>query len=343
MRKWTLGLVAVGALVCAPSALAATSPTVAPSATTSISDTDATLHGTVDPNGLVTTYQFDWGPTNALGKVSPTTAASAGAGTTAVAETTKLVDLSPDTTYYFTLVATNSDGSSTTPVETFKTTGNPAPGPTTGAAADVGRYQATLTGAINPNNQATTYFFEYGLTTSYGLQTNAQTLPAGITTVPVSLTLPGLAPGFTFHYRLVADHGSTSVSYGADSSFETIPFPRPLTPFHYNVSPRKSAKVPSQYSFSGTVGIPFGTPAALACFGKVQVRFLDGTRQVASSSVTVLPNCSYSATVRVSRSRFSGGWLNVTFQYKGDTYVAPSALKRIKIVAGKAPAKQNKK
>jgi hypothetical protein len=343
MRKWTLGLVAMAALVWAPAALAASSPTVAPSATTSISETDGTLHGTVNPNGLATTYQFDWGPTNALGKLAPATAASAGAGTAAVAESTKLEGLSPDTTYYFTLVATNADGSSTTPVETFKTTGNPAPGPTTGAATGVGRYQATLTGAINPNNQITSYFFQYGPTASYGFQTYSQTLPAGVATVPVGLTLPGLAPGFTFHYRLVASHSATSISYGADASFETEPFPRPLTPFHYIVSPRKAAKVPPQFTVSGSVGIPFGTPAALACFGNVEVRFLDGTRRVASSDITVLPDCTYSGVVRVPRSRFAGGWLNVTFQYSGDTYVAPSAQKRIKIVAGKAPAKKKTK
>ena len=315
MRKWTLGLVAVGALLWAPQALAASSPTVAPGATTSISETDATLHATVNPNGLATTYQFDWGPTNALGKVSPATAASAGGGTVAVAKATELVGLSPDTTYYFTLVATNSDGSSTTPVQTFKTTGNPAPGPTTGAAVDVGRYQATLTGTISPNNQATSYFFEYGPTSSYGFQTYAQTLPAGTTTVPVSLTLPGLAPGFTFHYRLVASHSSTSVSYGSDSTFETEPFPRPVTRFDFNVSPRTAARVPLRYTVGGRIGIPSGTPAALACFGKVHVRFLAGGRQVASDSVTVLPNCTYSAVVRVSRPHFRGGRLSVTFRY----------------------------
>jgi hypothetical protein len=338
MRKWTLGLVAVAVLIAAPQAFAASSPTVAPGATTAISATGATLHGTVNPNGLATTYHFDWGPTEALGKVSPATPAAAGAGNAAVAQATKLAGLSPDSTYYFTLVATNSDGTSTTPVETFKTTGNPAPGATTGAATDVGRFQATLTGAINPNNQATSYYFEYGLTASYGLQTEAQTLAAGVTTVPVSLTLPGLAPGFTFHYRVVANHGSTSVSYGADSSFETEPFPRPATRFNYDVTPRHATRVPSRFLLSGEIGIPSATPAALACFGTVQVRFLDGRRQVASRTVTVLPNCTYSAAVRVARSRFRGGRLNVSFRYSGDNYVAPSTLRHIAITAGRAPA-----
>jgi hypothetical protein len=331
MRKFTLGLVVLGALIWAPLAVAASSPTVAPGATTSISETDATLHGSVDPNGVLTTYQFDWGPTNALGHVSPATAASAGAGTTAVAVSTKLAGLSPGTTYYFTLVATNSDGASTTPIEAFKTTGNPAPGPTTGAAANVGRFQATLTGTIDPNSEATTYFFEYGLTSSYGLQTYAQTLPAGIAPVPVSVTLPGLAPGFTFHYRLVASHGSTSVSYGADSAFETEPFPRPVTRFDFNISPRMPARGQWRFAVSGRVGIPSGTPAALACFGKVHVRFLVGGRQVTSDGVTVLPNCTYSAVVKVSRARFQGGRLGVTSRYGGDSYVAPSALRRTTI------------
>jgi hypothetical protein len=338
MRRWILGLVAVGALVLVPLAYAASSPTVAPSATTSISETDATLHGSVNPNGLATTFQFDWGPTDALGKLSPATATSAGAGTVAVAETTKLAGLSPDTTYYFTLVASNSDGTSTTPVETFKTTGDPAPGPTTGAAANVGRYQATLTGTVNPNDEATTYFFEYGLTSSYGLQTYALTLPAGTATVPVSLTLPGLAPGFTFHYRLVASHGSTSVSYGADSTFETEPFPRPLTRFVFAVSPRTYTTAPSHFTVSGQIGIPAGTPAALACFGTVKVRLLDASRRVAAANVNVLPNCTYSAVVNVRRSRLRAGRLVVTFRYGGDNYVAPSNLRRLTITAGKASA-----
>jgi hypothetical protein len=341
MRKWTLGMVALGALIWAPTALAAASPTVAPSATTAISDTEATLHGTVNPNAIATTYQFDWGPTDALGMVSPATAASAGAGKTAVAEHTTIVGLSPDTTYYFTLVATNGDGTSTTPVESFKTTGNPPPGPTTGAAAAVGRYQATLTGAINPNNQITYYYFQYGLTASYGLQTDQQTLPAGTATVPVSLILPGIAPGVTFHYRLVAFHGSTSISYGADSTFETEPDPRPVTRFNYDVSPRKDATVPSSFKITGNIGVPPGTPTTLACFGKVEVRFLTQKgHEVAASSVNVLPDCTYSANVTVPRSHFKGGPLSVSFRYGGDNYVQPSTLRRIDIVAGKTPAKK---
>ena len=68
-------------------------------------------------NGLATTYQFEYGPTAALGSKSPATPASAGSGTVALAESARLVGLSPDTTYYFELVASNSAGSSNTPAE----------------------------------------------------------------------------------------------------------------------------------------------------------------------------------------------------------------------------------
>ena len=170
MRKLTLIAAVAAALIYAPVALAASSPTVSASAPTGIGQTAATLHGTVKANGLATTYQFEYGPTTALGSKSPATAASAGSGTVAVAESARLVGLSPDTTYYFELVASNSAGSSNTPVRSFKTTGNPAPGVTTEPAANVRRYTATLVGTISPNNQATSYYFQYGVTTATGIR-----------------------------------------------------------------------------------------------------------------------------------------------------------------------------
>ena len=97
MRKMTLIAAVAAALIYAPVALAASSPTVSASAPTAIGQTAATLHGTVKANGLATTYQFEYGPTTALGSKSPATPASAGSGTVALAESARLVGLSPDT------------------------------------------------------------------------------------------------------------------------------------------------------------------------------------------------------------------------------------------------------
>jgi hypothetical protein len=75
MRKLTLIAAVAAALIYAPAALGASSPTVSASAPTGIGQTAATLHGTVKANGLATTYQFEYGPTTALGSKSPATAA----------------------------------------------------------------------------------------------------------------------------------------------------------------------------------------------------------------------------------------------------------------------------
>ncbi|MDE3133993.1 MAG: hypothetical protein KGL15_08010, partial [Acidobacteriota bacterium] len=195
MRKVISAAVLVAALVCVPTALAAASPTVSAQAATSIGQTSAVLHGTVNPNGLATTYQYHYGPTTALGSVVPATPASAGAGTTATARAARVGGLSPDTTYYYQLVASNSAGSSSTPIESFKTTGNPAPVTTTSPAVGVSRYGATLVGVINPDNEVTTYHFDFGLTTAYGFQSADKTIPAGSAPVAISIPLPGLQPG----------------------------------------------------------------------------------------------------------------------------------------------------
>ena len=168
MRKLISAAVLAAALVCVPIALAASSPIVSAGATTGIGQTSATLHGTVNPNGPATTYQFHYGPTSALGSLSPTTAASAGAGTAGVAVATKLTGLSPDTTYYFQLVASNSAGTSSTVDRIVQDDRQPGADDDHEPAVDVSRYGATLVGTINPNNQATAYHFEFGLTTRTG-------------------------------------------------------------------------------------------------------------------------------------------------------------------------------
>jgi RHS repeat-associated protein len=87
---------------------------VLPKATTesasSITATQATLNGTVNPEASDTTYYFEYGPTTAYGTKIPATAASVGSGTSnvAVAQTPK--GLTEGTTYHYRLVAINEAG-----------------------------------------------------------------------------------------------------------------------------------------------------------------------------------------------------------------------------------------
>ena len=75
---------------------------------TKVSGTGATLNGKVNPNGVASTYVFQYGPTTAYGSTTPVQ--NAGAGTTAVAVSAPITGLKPHTIYHFRLVATNANG-----------------------------------------------------------------------------------------------------------------------------------------------------------------------------------------------------------------------------------------
>jgi hypothetical protein len=325
MRKMISAAVLVAALVCVPIALAASSPIVTAGTTTGIGGTYATLHGKVNPNGLATTYQFKYGPTSALGSVSPAAAPSAGAGTAGVAEATKLAGLSPDTTYYFQFVASNSAGSSSTAIASFKTTGHPAPTTTTSPAVDVSRYSATLVGVVNPNDQTTAYHFDFGLTTSYGLQTSSKTIPAGATPIAVGIQLPGLQPGQVYHYRLVADHGSTSVTYGTDMTFQTSPWPRPHTKVKVAARTPTDPSPQFVYTMLGSVAHTATVPSGYGCHGTVKIRVVLRGHTISSHTVPVgVTTCTYRSVFRFNHIAGSGKTkLTVKAHYYGDVWDAP--------------------
>ena len=82
---------------------------------------------------------------------------------------------------------------------------------------------AQLQGGVYPNGSDTTYWWEYGTTTSYGQQT--ATTDAGAGSAPQSVTgfLTGLQPATTYHYRLVAQNSAVGTEYGYDFTFTTPP------------------------------------------------------------------------------------------------------------------------
>jgi hypothetical protein len=103
------------------------------------------------------------------------------------------------------------------------------PSATTGSATGIATTAAMLNGSVNPNGTPATYWFEYGTTTTYGSSVPAPPADAGSGTsdVPVSVPVTGLAPGSTYHYRLVAQ-GPGGTQTGADQTF-TTPSPPVVT------------------------------------------------------------------------------------------------------------------
>ncbi|UCH21317.1 MAG: hypothetical protein JSU83_22930 [Deltaproteobacteria bacterium] len=100
------------------------------------------------------------------------------------------------------------------------------PGATTGSASSIGSTTATLNGMVNPNGSPTDYYFEYGLTPSYGSTTSVNSAGSGTADVPVSAGIGGLDPESTYHFRIVATN-SYGTTLGADMLFATLPASTP--------------------------------------------------------------------------------------------------------------------
>jgi hypothetical protein len=102
--RWTLAVLA--ALVALPASASAAGP---PTVTTSpvdpslLTDTYGLIGGVINPKGVATSYQFEWGTTTAYGQTTPVT--SAANGTAEVPVDFSLDALTPVTTYHYRLVA----------------------------------------------------------------------------------------------------------------------------------------------------------------------------------------------------------------------------------------------
>ena len=79
---------------------------------------------------------------------------------------------------------------------------------------------------MDPSGAATSYFFQYGLTSAYGLSTRVTKAGHGTKFVKVSATATGLIPGTAYHFRIVAFNASGG-AVGRDHTFTTVGPPPP--------------------------------------------------------------------------------------------------------------------
>jgi hypothetical protein len=117
MRLFAVSIDSQGLTLNVISNPAPDTPSVSVSNVDQSGSTAATLNGSVNAEGLATTYHFEYGTNTAYG--TSTTVTSAGAGQTPVAVSAPISGLTPGTTYHYRLVATNSAGTSKTPDATF--------------------------------------------------------------------------------------------------------------------------------------------------------------------------------------------------------------------------------
>lgn len=188
-------------------------------------------------------------------------------------------------------------------------TTNPLPPvATTSAATNVSLASATVPGSVDPNGAPTTWYLEYGTTTSYGLKTPTLDAGDGLDPVNVSAALTGLTSATTYHFRIVATNAA-GIGRSADRTLRTTTPPRPLAPVATTgpigdlrargvtvigtVDPRGTA---TRYRFDWGTGTSLNrhTPYVGAGAGS-------GATSV-SASLTLVPNTRYSYRVVATSS-----------------------------------------
>jgi len=223
-----------------------------------------------------------------------------------------LSGLSANTTYHYRVVATSSAGTTFGSDQTF-TTGGP-PSASTSAASGVTNTAATLNGSVNPNELATSVYFDYGTTSSYGTSTPAQSIGSGTTAVPVSAGISGLSGGTVYHYRVVAIN-SAGTTDGPDLTF-TTPLP-----------PSSSASAPA-YSDSSTwkVGYSASPSQGGPPIAEVDL-YAEGPGQSTYTKVASDTSGSGSGTFNFTASAGDGtySFYTVATDQGGDVQPAPSS------------------
>jgi virginiamycin B lyase len=213
-----------------------TTDAVAPDASTGsasgVTDSGATLAGTLNPRNSDTGWHFDYGRNAAtLGSSAPDPDATIAADNSAHAVSQPITGLEPNTTYHYRLVGSSNAGTTTDAQKVFKTRAI-APGVEAAGARDVTATTATLAGAVNPHNSDSQYRFEWGESTAYGHSSPLVDAGDDNASHSVALPLDSLTPATTYHYRVVAisDAGETT---GEDRGFTTAeapPEPEPAPP-----------------------------------------------------------------------------------------------------------------
>jgi streptogramin lyase len=234
-------------------------PSVANVLADSVAETSAELNADVNPNGLPTTFKFEFGPDAAYG--SATTVASAGSGTTAVTAAKALVHLTPATTYHFRIVATNGSGTTFGPDATFTTSAAPAP----------------TVDSVSPKPAA-----DVPVTVRPAAPSAAATPIVGKTLVAdrVSGTIKIKAPGQA-RWTTLADGGSVTFDSQIDTTKGKLTFATALPDGTTQVAQMWGGVTAMRQSRDGTVDVYLAGPA-VSCRKR-------GSRSAAASAKTKKP------------------------------------------------------
>ena len=209
-----------------------TLPPSAPTVTTNsvyvggLTSTQAILNSVVNPNGYSTSVAYWWSPSSFVcsdGANLKSTSYTLTGTTPITGNSATLTGLSPNTTYYYCVSATNSAGSTYGNVVSFATLAAP-PAVTTSPASSTPTV-ATLNSVVNPYNSPTNVNYLWG-TSNVACSSLPNTLagPTGLTgsiaISPNATNLTGLTPS-TLYYYCASATSSGGTTHGTVASFTT--------------------------------------------------------------------------------------------------------------------------
>ncbi len=128
----------------------------------------------------------------------------------------------------------------------------------TGAPSSVSPTQATLTGVVDPRGFHTFYRFEYGPTAGYGSASASPEFGFEPGASGGSLTISGLQPGTTYHYRINASNAG-GWAVGEDRTFTTPMDDRPSSSWAQRADDQNQEWV-YYADKSGLLRVMWGTP-----------------------------------------------------------------------------------
>jgi hypothetical protein len=248
---------------------APTIPEASTEAAGEVSAGEATLHGSVVPNGIaLEECFFEWGETQSYGETTPCEAPDAAeipADSNPHAVHARIAGLNPGTTYHFRLVAINASGEERGGDKALTTLG---PVIANESVSQISGTGARVAAQINPQGEETTFEAEYLSQAEFEAGGNSFANATVVPSIPREAgsgteaqeflqQLTGLEPDTTYHFLFVATNGAAT-SHGENLTFTTLAATSGALPderaYELVSPPRKAGEVFPPESFSGLGG-----------------------------------------------------------------------------------------